>query len=95
MCFNMAADHLQAGSYLVSDVAHSFWNYLDPCAYLFSWSLQQKLFMNNDSGTVQMHIHPQGYEHYRRAEVSIQDSTLVASIYGVILISCPLLQIPS
>lgn len=38
--------------------------------------------MNNDSGTVEMHIDPQGFEHYRSAEVSIQDDTLLASIYG-------------
>lgn len=50
-----------------------------------SWSLQQKLFQKNDSGTEQMQntSRGQGYEHYTRAEVSLQDNTtLIASIYG-------------
>ena len=52
--------------------------------YLNTWSLQQKLFMNNDSGTVE--INQDSYEHYREAQVSINNDTLMASIYGMYLL---------
>jgi hypothetical protein len=45
MCFNMAAAPLQAGSYLVSDVARSFWSYFNLCAgfYVLNRAVSSKV----------------------------------------------------